>query len=94
MDSTVAAAMISSISAIVVCVISNWIQSRKAEKVHQDNIALISYRLEQLEQKVDRHNNHVERIASLERRADVLEEKQRVANHRIDDIERHLDDGK
>ena len=93
MDSTVLAAMISSISAIVVCVISNWIQSRKTEKVHQDNIALISYRLEQLEQKVDRHNNHVERIANLERRTDVLEEKISVANHRIDDLEKH-DDGR
>lgn len=37
MDSTVLAAMVSSISAIVVCVISNWFQNRKTEKAHQDN---------------------------------------------------------
>jgi hypothetical protein len=52
---------------------------------------LISYRLEQLEAKVDKHNNLVERTYDLERRAAVLEEKQDVANHRIDDLE-HDDD--
>jgi hypothetical protein len=54
---------------------------------------LISYRLEQLEQKVDKHNNMVERTYALERRADVMEEKQKVANNRIADLERH-DDGR
>ena len=42
---------------------------------------LTQYRLEQLEQKVDKHNNVIERMF-------VLEERQKVANHRIDDLER------
>ena len=41
---------------------------------------LMSYRIEQLERKVDRHNNFAERIP-------ILEEKLNVANHRIDDLE-------
>ena len=42
---------------------------------------LTSYRIEQLEKKVDKHNNFAQRIP-------VLEEKITVANHRIDDLER------
>ena len=41
---------------------------------------LTNYRLSQLEQKVDRHNGFGERIP-------VLEEKMKVVNHRLDDLE-------
>lgn len=37
--------------------------------------ALISYRLEQLEEKVQKHNNIVERMYHLEERASIIEEK-------------------
>lgn len=42
---------------------------------------LTSFRLEKLEQKVDKHNSFAERIP-------VVEEQIRVINHRIDDLER------
>jgi len=42
--------------------------------------ALIAYRLELLEKKVDKHNSVVERTFKLE-------EKIKVANHRIEDLE-------
>lgn len=48
---------------------------------------LTNYRIEQLEKKVDKHNNVLERMYDLEAREDVVEEKIRVANHRIDDLE-------
>lgn len=48
---------------------------------------LTNYRIEQLEKKVDKHNNALERMYNLEAREDVVEEKIRVANHRIDDLE-------
>lgn len=41
---------------------------------------IISYRIEQLEKKVDKHNNFAERVP-------ILEEQMKVANHRIDDLE-------
>ena len=50
--------------------------------------ALIAYRLEELEQKVAKHNGLVERTYHLEEAAAVFEEKLKVANHRIDDLER------
>lgn len=42
---------------------------------------LVTYRIEQLEKKVEKHNNFAERIP-------ILEEKIAVANHRIEDLER------
>ena len=42
---------------------------------------LTSYRLEKLEQKVDQHNYFAERIP-------VVEEKIRLLNHRVGDMER------
>ena len=50
---------------------------------------LINFRLEQLERKVQAHNNLVERMYGLEERVGIQEEKQKVANHRIDDLEKH-----
>lgn len=46
---------------------------------------LIKYRIEQLEKKVEKHNSVAERTF-------LLEEKMKVANHRIDDLERKVDE--
>lgn len=43
-----------------------------------------NYRLEQLEKKVDKHNSVIERTY-------ILEEKMKVANHRISDLERKVE---
>jgi uncharacterized protein YcaQ len=48
---------------------------------------LTTYRLEQLEKKVDKHNGLVERTYRLEERCTLQDEKLKVANHRIDDLE-------
>lgn len=48
---------------------------------------LTTYRIEQLEKKVDKHNHVVERMYALEERVTVTEEKIKVENHRIDDLE-------
>lgn len=49
---------------------------------------LTNYRIGELEKKVDKHNNLIERMYNLEGKVDILEEKQDVANHRIDDLEK------
>ncbi len=48
---------------------------------------LTLYRVEQLEKKVDKHNNVIERVFKLEDNDRLLEEKISVANHRIADLE-------
>ena len=48
---------------------------------------LTNYRIEQLEKKVEKHNNVIERVFNLEKNEAVMEEEIKVANHRIDDLE-------
>lgn len=48
---------------------------------------LTNYRIEQLEKKVEKHNNLITRTFKLEQDFAVLDEKMKVANHRIDDLE-------
>lgn len=47
-------------------------------------IKLVSYRVEQLEKKVDKHNDVVERIA-------LAENNIKVANHRIEKLEERIE---
>ena len=56
---------------------------------NRKSTALIAYRLEQLEQKVSKHNKLVERTYALEESVALMDERVRVANHRIADLERH-----
>lgn len=52
---------------------------------------LTQYRLEQLEKRVQAHNNLIERMYKIEDVANIHEEKIKVANHRIDDLERTVE---
>lgn len=76
-----AEALISAGAAIVVCLISNYFMHSKTQ-------ALIEYKLDQLTERVDKHNNAVERLYEAETTIRVHEEKIKVANHRIDDLEK------
>lgn len=44
-------------------------------------LRLMTYRIEQLEKKVERHNNFAERMP-------VIEEQIKVINHRLEDLEK------
>ena len=50
---------------------------------HQQTVTLI----EVLSDRVEKHNNVIDRTYKCEEKISVLEEKSRVANHRIDDLE-------
>lgn len=52
---------------------------------------LTQYRLEQLEKKVEVHNQVIDRVYKLEERTELQEEKIKVANHRIEDLERRAE---
>ena len=54
----------------------------------EDLVTVTAGSLEELEKKVDKHNSVIERTYSLEETQAVLEEKIKVANHRIDDLEK------
>ena len=49
---------------------------------------LVVYRIDQLEKKVEKHNSVIERVYLLEKDDAVIKEDIKVANHRIDDLEK------
>ena len=55
---------------------------------------LVFYRIEQLEKKVEKHNNVLERVYILEKNEAVIEEEIKVANHRIGDLDKNSTDKK
>lgn len=71
---TIISACISAGVTLLVCLISNKNQQEKTR-------ALMEYKLEELTKKVEKHNSVVERTY-------ILEEKMKVANHRIEDLEK------
>lgn len=81
-------AIITGAVAIIVCMLNNLYQNKAVRSQHDKTIALIDYKLEQLTQRVDKHNSVVERVYHLEERTEVQEERIKVANHRIDDLEK------
>ena len=48
---------------------------------------LLKYRIEQLEKKVDKHNNLIERVYRIEQHEAVIDNKIKTADHRISDLE-------
>ncbi len=49
---------------------------------------LTAYRLQKLEEKVDKHNQVIDRVYRLEKHDAVLDEEIKAANHRIGGVER------
>ena len=75
-------------SSIIVALVSLIGTVTGAYLANRRTAALLAYRLELLEEKVDKHNCVIERTYELEKRADVFEEKIKVANKRILDLEK------
>ncbi len=48
---------------------------------------LVNFRIQELEKKVEKHNQVIERVYRLEKQDAVIAEEIRVANHRIADLE-------
>ena len=73
---------------LLVCLINNHYQQKEYDKKQNETVGIVTYRLEQLEKKQDLHNNAVSRLYEVERRLEINEERIKVSNHRIDDLEK------
>lgn len=80
-------ALITGLVAIAVCMINNHYQNKRTAASNQETISMIDYKLSELTKRVDKHNNVVERTYRLEEQVAVQDEKLKVANHRIEDLE-------
>lgn len=72
---------ITGIVTMAVCLINNHYQASATRN-------LIEYKLEELTRRVDKHNNVIERVYKLEQGEAIIEEQIKVANHRIEDLEK------
>lgn len=77
---TIIASLVTAGVTLIICLINNNSQNRATR-------ALLEYRLSELEKKVDKHNNVIERTYHLEQHESVQDEKIKVMNHRINDLE-------
>lgn len=80
--------LIAAAAAIFVCLLNNWYMDKRHSEKEAATIAVISTKLEDLTRQVEKHNGVLERVYQLEADADLLDERIKVANHRIDDLER------
>jgi len=85
--------------AIVVCIANNMVAMKKADieqdkriaqiqSQHAQTVAVITCKLDELDRKQTIHNGVIDRVYKLEQITSIQNEKQIVANHRIDDLQR------
>lgn len=65
---------------LIVCIINNRSQNNKTR-------ALMEYKLDELTERVNKHNSLIERTYHLEEEVALHEEKIKVVNHRLEDLE-------
>lgn len=73
---------------IIIAVISMLGTASGAYFANKKSTALVAYRLEQLEKKQDVHNQVIDRVYQLEKGVALNTEDIKVANHRIEDLEK------
>lgn len=55
----------------------------------QNQVSIIELKIDDLSKRVEKHNNVIERTYKLEQTAALHEEQIKVANHRIEDLEKN-----
>lgn len=80
-------AIITGVLSLIGVIITVVYGNRKNAATAKQQTDLTIYRIDELEKKVNKHNNLIERTYKIEQRLEVDEEKIRVANNRIHDLE-------
>lgn len=81
---TIIACIITGGLSLVGVIITNMMSNRKIEQQLTTNQAVTDTKLENLTREVRLHNNFAQRIP-------VIEEQIKVANHRIEDLEKKVE---
>ena len=89
MSAEIWVAIITGVLSLTGVIVTVCVGNKKNAETSKQQTNLTLYRIDQLETKVNKHNNLIERMYNVERRLDVDEEKIKVANNRIHDLEEH-----
>lgn len=84
---TIIGAIISAAAAITVCIINTNSQNRKILFEMDKHNAVQTEQITQLREQVHRHNNLIERTYKLERDVALLNNREKVSEHRLEDLE-------
>lgn len=87
---TIVAAAISAVSAILVCIISQNRNHLKLEAQLDKGLALIDQRIETLSDRVDKHNNVIERTYKLEELTHVQDEQIRELRSSVKKLDQQV----
>lgn len=66
MNPTVQAALIGSITSIIVCLLGFWNQNRKRRELEIERDTKLDMTLASIERKLDEHNGYADKIGSIE----------------------------
>lgn len=83
----VIAAIISGSTTLLVCLINNYYQARVSKEQNDKQLALLDYRLGEMEKKQGKHNNLVERTAVNERDIKTVFKRFGELNDKIKELE-------
>ena len=67
---------------------AQYASQKTIQQAQYDSQKLIEYKIDKLSERVDKHNSVIARTYKLEQDYALIDEKIKVANHRIDDLER------
>ena len=84
---TIIGAIISAAAAITVCIINANNQNKKILAEMDKHNAVQTEQITQLKEQVHKHNNIIERTYKLEKDVAVLNNRENVSEHRLEDLE-------
>lgn len=90
MTSEILVALITGGLSLLGVILTNNASNRKMQNNYETHQAVLEEKLKDLTKQVEKHNSVIERTYEAEKQINVLTEKQRVANHRIDDLEEKI----
>lgn len=70
-------------------IIANSKSARDMDAKLDKQLALTNAHMDALTTEVRKHNGFAERIPAIEGHIELIDERIKVANHRIDDLEKH-----
>ena len=80
-------AIITGFVAIAVCLVNNYFQMKQTAKAHVDTITLINYKIQQLTEKVEEHNQLIERVYKCEQDTALQDAELKRLNERVKIVE-------
>lgn len=81
MNSDILVSLITSLATLLGVVLTVYAGGKRTRDI-------LLYRIEQLEKAQQKHNSLIERMYRVEERLELHDEKIKVVNHRLDDVEK------